>query len=64
MAQLQLEHITSNRSVSAAIGGYRVLGELLKRGSEAYLAHEKTQREWNVIVDESLPKRFEVKSIG
>ena len=54
----------SNRSVSAAIGEYLVLGELLKRGSEAYLAHGETQKGWDVvIVHESAPKRVQVKTI-
>jgi hypothetical protein len=56
--------MTSNRSVSAAIGEYLVLGELLKRGSEAYLAHGETQKGWDlVIVRESAPKRVQVKTI-
>lgn len=53
-----------NRSVSAAIGEYLVLGELLKRGSEAYLAHGETQKGWDVvIVHETAPKRVQVKTI-
>lgn len=54
----------NNRSVSAAIGEYLVLGELLKRGSESYLAHGETQKGWDVvIIHESSPKRVQVKTI-
>jgi len=63
----RLERLTlmkNNRSVSAAIGEYLVLGELLKRGSEAYLAHGETQKSWDlVIVHETDPKRVQVKTI-
>jgi len=53
-----------NKSVSAAIGEYLVLGELLKRGSEAYLAHGETQKGWDaVIVQATQPKRVQVKTI-
>jgi len=53
-----------NRSVSAAIGEYLVLGELLKRGSEAYLAHGETQKGWDaVIIQDSKSKRVQVKTI-
>jgi len=56
--------MSSNRSVSAAIGEYLVLGELLKRGSEAYLAHGETQKGWDVvIVHDDKPKRVQVKTI-
>lgn len=59
-----LEHMNNNRSVSAAIGEYLVLGELLKRGSETYLAHGETQKGWDVvIVQETAPKRVQVKTI-
>jgi hypothetical protein len=55
----------NNRSVSAAIGEYLVLGELLKRGSEAYLAHGETQKGWDVvIVHDVAPKRVQVKTIN
>jgi len=54
----------NNRSVSAAIGEYLVLGELLKRGAEAYLAHGKTQKDWDVVlVHSDRPKRVQVKTI-
>lgn len=56
--------MSGNRSVSAAIGEYLVLGELLKMGSEAYLAHGETQRGWDaVIVQENSSKRVQVKTI-
>lgn len=56
--------MSTNRSVSAAIGEYLVLGELLKRGVEAYLAHGETQKGWDaVIVHEDTPKRVQVKTI-
>lgn len=54
----------SNRSVSAAIGEYLVLGELLKRGFEAYLAHGETQKGWDlVLVINESTKRIQVKTI-
>lgn len=54
----------SNRSVSAAIGEYLVLGELLKRGFEAYLAHGETQKGWDlVIVTSETTKHVQVKTI-
>jgi len=53
-----------NKSVSAAIGEYLVLGELLKRGSEAYLAHGETQKGWDaVIIQGDHSKRVQVKTI-
>jgi hypothetical protein len=56
--------MTNNRSVSAAIGEYLVLGELLKRNIEAYLAHGETQKGWDVVViDGSGTKRVQVKTI-
>lgn len=56
--------MNSNRSVSAAIGEYLVLGELLKRNIEAYLAHGETQKGWDVVIctNEST-KRVQVKTI-
>ncbi|KAA0219995.1 MAG: hypothetical protein H3C58_11870 [Fimbriimonadaceae bacterium] len=55
---------TNNRSVSAATGEYLVLGELLKRNVEAYLAHGETQKGWDVVViDSSGAKRVQVKTI-
>lgn len=53
-----------NRSVSAAIGEYLALGELLKKGAEAYLAHGETQKNWDiVIIHENGTKRVQVKTI-
>lgn len=55
----------NNRSVSAAIGEYLVLGELLKRNVEAYLAHGETQKGWDVvIVTNESTKRVQVKTIN
>ena len=54
----------SNRSVSAAIGEYLVLGELLKRDVESYLAHGETQKGWDVvIVTNESTRRVQVKTI-
>lgn len=54
----------ANGSVSAAIGEYLVLGELLKRGHEAYLAHGETQKGWDlVIIHDSGSMRVQVKTI-
>ena len=56
--------MANNRSVSAAIGEYLVLGELLKRDAEAYLAHGETQKGWDVVlVHEYGSKRVQVKTI-
>lgn len=56
--------MNNNRSVSAAIGEYLVLGELLKRNIEAYLAHGETQKGWDVvIVTNEGAKRIQVKTI-
>ena len=56
--------MNNNRSVSAAIGEYLVLGELLKRNIEAYLAHGETQKGWDVvIVTNESTKRIQVKTI-
>lgn len=53
-----------NRSVSAAIEEYLVLGELLKRDTEAYLAHGETQKGWDVVlVHKSASMRVQVKTI-
>jgi hypothetical protein len=54
-----------NRSISAAIGEYLVLGELLKRNVEAYLAHGETQKGWDIIIiDGHNMKRVQVKTIN
>ncbi|WP_343596917.1 hypothetical protein [Pseudomonas sp.] len=56
--------MNKNRSVSASIGEYLVLGELLKRNIEAYLAHGETQKGWDlVIVTNETSKRVQVKTI-
>lgn len=56
--------MSANRSVSAAIGEYLVLGELLKRDCEAYLAHGETQKGWDlVLVRDSRADRVQVKTI-
>ncbi|MCA7936412.1 hypothetical protein [Burkholderia cepacia] len=56
--------MNNNRSVSAAIGEYLVLGELLKRNIEAYLAHGETQKGWDVvIVTNESTRRLQVKTI-
>jgi hypothetical protein len=56
--------MNNNSSVSAAIGEYLVLGELLKRNIEAYLAHGETQKGWDVvIVTNESTKRVQVKTI-
>lgn len=57
--------MVNNRSVSAAIGEHLVLGELLKRNIEAYLAHGETQKGWDVVVVRNdLIKRVQVKTIN
>lgn len=59
-----LKHMKNNRSLSAATGEYLVLGELLKRGAEAYLAHGETQKGWDiVIVHDTGLRRVQVKTI-
>jgi hypothetical protein len=56
--------MNNNRSFSAAIGEYLVLGELLKRNIEAYLAHRETQKGWGVvIVTSESTKRVQVKTM-
>lgn len=53
-----------SRSVSAAIGEYFVLGELLKRNVEAYLAHGATQKSWDLVIfTGDTTKRVQVKTI-
>jgi hypothetical protein len=49
---------------TGAAGQYLVLGELLRRGQEAYLAQGTTQKDWDIVVirpDKSL-SRISVKS--
>ena len=60
-----LNNSTMNRSVSAATGEYLALGEILKRGIEAYLAHGQTQKCWDIVVLSASNgvKRIQVKTI-
>lgn len=53
------------RSSSAGAGEHLVLGEILKRGVEAYLAHGKTQPGWDIAVVNpgGSPLRVQVKAI-
>ena len=37
-------------TINAAAGEYLVLGELLKRGKEAFLAQGPTQKGWDIII--------------
>ncbi len=54
----------ANGSVSAAIGEYLVLGELLKRDYEAYLAHGETQKGWDLVILHDFGNmRVQVKTI-
>ena len=53
------------QSFSGAAGEHLVLGELLRQGYEAYLAHGKTQKGWDIVsLNESGKNiRIQVKSI-
>jgi len=52
-------------STSTAIGEYLVLGEILKRDLEAYLAHGNTQKGWDIaVVKKNGTKRIQVKTIN
>jgi hypothetical protein len=53
------------RPFSAGAGEHLVLGELLKRGVEAYLAHGKSQPGWDIAVVNpgGVPLRVQVKAI-
>lgn len=56
--------MNNNRSVSAAIGEHLVLGELLKRNIEAYLAHGATQKGWDIVLcTNEGTQRVQVKTI-
>lgn len=61
--------MSDNRiSIHAAAGEYLVLGELLKRGKEAYLAQGPTQKGWDIIIAADSEqciqnKRIQVKTI-
>lgn len=54
------------KSVSEAVGEYATLAELLRRGFTAFLAHGRTQADWDIIVylPEGDPKKVQVKAIG
>lgn len=56
----------SSKSFSAGAGEHLVLGELLKRGTEAYLAHGKTQPGWDIAAINIHGKilRIQVKAIN
>lgn len=56
---------SSDRTFHAAAGEHLVLGELLKRHIDAYLAHGRTQRGWDILVVEPCggTKKVEVKAI-
>ncbi len=52
-------------STSTAIGEYFVLGEILKRGMEAFLANGNTQKGWDIaVITENGVKRIQVKTIN
>jgi hypothetical protein len=57
---------THKQPLSCAAGEHLVLGELLKRGVEAYLAHGTTQPGWDVAVvrPAGTPLRVQVKAIN
>lgn len=42
--------MTINKSISCACGEYLVLGEMLRRGYECYLANGPTQKGWDIVV--------------
>ena len=56
---------TDKQSFSGAAGEYLVLGELLRKNYEAYLASGKTQKDWDIVLlNESGENiRIQVKSI-
>ena len=54
----------SDRMFHAAAGEHLVLGELLKRHIEAYLAQGPTQQGWDILVPESCGRtKVQVKAI-
>lgn len=65
MGENTMTNSAMNRSVSAATGEYLALGEMLKRGIEAYLAHGQTQKGWDIVVLSASHevKRIQVKTI-
>lgn len=54
------------QAFSGGAGEHLVLGEILKRGAEAYLAHGKTQPGWDIAVVNpgGTPLRVQVKAIN
>ncbi|WNG19334.1 hypothetical protein [Cystobacter fuscus] len=54
------------QAFSGGAGEHLVLGEILKRGVEAYLAHGKTQPGWDIAVVNpgNVPIRVQVKAIN
>ena len=56
----------NKQAFSGGAGEHLVLGEILKRGSEAYLAHGITQPGWDIAVVNpvGLPLRVQVKAIN
>ena len=57
---------TRRQAFSGGAGEHLVLGEILKRGAEAYLAHGKTQPGWDIAVVNPgrTPLRVQVKAIN
>jgi len=55
----------TKQSLSGAAGEHLVLGELLRKKHEAYLAHGKTQEGWDIVVlrENGNNVRVQVKSI-
>lgn len=55
-----------DKSVKCAIGEHLVLGELLRRGYSAYLAHGPTQKGWDIIIvkPKKVVRKIQVKAIG
>ena len=55
----------NRKSLSGPAGEHLVLGELLRRGHEAYLAQGETQKGWDIVLLKETGKniRIQVKSI-
>jgi len=58
--------MSRKQAFSGGAGEHLVLGEILKRGVEAYLAHGKTQPGWDIAVVNpgGTPLRVQVKAIN
>jgi len=58
--------VVRKQAFSGGAGEHLVLGEILKRGREAYLAHGKTQPGWDIAVVNpgGTPLRVQVKAIN